>query len=39
MNAPIKTRSKARFEGYHAARWAEPAVMEMCCMLKCFILE
>lgn len=31
MNAPIKTRSKARFEGYHAARWAEPVVMEMCC--------
>ncbi|MCI5076601.1 aminomethyl-transferring glycine dehydrogenase subunit GcvPB [Oricola sp.] len=29
MTAPISNRSKARFEGYHAARWAEPVVMEL----------
>lgn len=31
MTAPIANRSKARFNGYHAARWAEPVVMEIGC--------
>ncbi|WJY21145.1 aminotransferase class V-fold PLP-dependent enzyme [Fontisubflavum oceani] len=29
MTAPISNRSDARFKGYHAARWAEPVVMEL----------
>jgi glycine dehydrogenase subunit 2 len=29
MTAPIANRSAARFEGYHAPRWAEPVVTEM----------
>jgi len=31
MNAPVKDRSDARLAGYHAARWAEPVVLEMKC--------
>ncbi|MEM7443204.1 MAG: aminomethyl-transferring glycine dehydrogenase subunit GcvPB [Pseudomonadota bacterium] len=29
MTAPLSNRSDARYEGYHAARWAEPVVMEL----------
>lgn len=29
MNAPIKNRTGGRFEGYHAARWAEPVIHEL----------
>ena len=31
MTAPIANRSKPRFNGFPAARWAEPVVMELGC--------